>query len=237
MPGERAHGVILRCRPLSETSLIVHWLTREQGRVATVAKGARRPKSAFRGQLDAFYRADFAFARSRRSDLHTLTEVVLTATHPRLRTEYSSLRAAAYATQLIEQTIEQETPVAAVFELLATWLDELNRAGASVPAILGLELGLLDELGLRPDLSQARLNPAGRQLAGRLLEAPTDTRITPPPEPAAVTALNHFLHGFLIYHLGRIPRTRGSVIAALAHEGIGRVADKAVRAPNDAEKH
>ena len=56
---EQATGWVLRKRLLTETSLIVHWLTAEQGRVATVAKGARRPKSPYRGKLDLFYLADF----------------------------------------------------------------------------------------------------------------------------------------------------------------------------------
>ena len=38
----RTTGLVLRTRPLTETSLIVQWLTRDFGRVATVAKGARR---------------------------------------------------------------------------------------------------------------------------------------------------------------------------------------------------
>ena len=66
-----ASGLILRVRPLTETSLITHWLTPELGRVATVAKGARRPKSPFRGKLDLFYEADFSFTRSRRSEYTT----------------------------------------------------------------------------------------------------------------------------------------------------------------------
>ena len=61
---ERTTGVVLRTRPLTETSLIVQWLTPDLGRVATVAKGARRPKSPFRGQIDLFYRAEFSFMRS-----------------------------------------------------------------------------------------------------------------------------------------------------------------------------
>ena len=65
---ERATGIILRTRLLTDTSLIVHWLTPDLGRLATVAKGARRPKSPFRGKLDLFYEADFSFARSRRSE-------------------------------------------------------------------------------------------------------------------------------------------------------------------------
>ncbi len=42
---ERATGLIVRTRPLTETSLIVHWLTSDLGRNATVAKGVRRQKS------------------------------------------------------------------------------------------------------------------------------------------------------------------------------------------------
>ncbi|HXA44461.1 MAG TPA: recombination protein O N-terminal domain-containing protein, partial [Candidatus Angelobacter sp.] len=56
---KNATGIILRTRPLTETSLIVHWLTPDLGRLATVAKGARRPKSPFAGRLDLFYVADF----------------------------------------------------------------------------------------------------------------------------------------------------------------------------------
>ena len=69
-----ATGLILRTRPLTETSLIVHWLTPDFGRMATAAKGAHRANSPFAGKLDLFYAADFSFSRSRRSDLHTLRE-------------------------------------------------------------------------------------------------------------------------------------------------------------------
>src|ERR1041385_483360 len=62
---ERTTGIILRTRPLTETSLIVQWLTPDLGRIATIAKGARRPKSPFRGQLDLFYQAGFRFRRTR----------------------------------------------------------------------------------------------------------------------------------------------------------------------------
>ena len=42
---QRTSGLVLRTRPLTETSLIVQWLTPDFGRLSTVAKGARRSKS------------------------------------------------------------------------------------------------------------------------------------------------------------------------------------------------
>ena len=82
---ESASGIILRTRPLTETSLIVHWLSPNFGRIATVAKGARRPKSPYAGKLDLFYEADFSFSPSRTSELHTLREVRLRKTNSVLR--------------------------------------------------------------------------------------------------------------------------------------------------------
>ena len=112
---ERTTGVILRTRPLTETSLIVQWLTADFGRLSTVAKGARRPKSPFRGKLDLFYLAEFSFARSRRSELHVLCEVGLLETHALLRRELAHLQQASYCAALIEQTTETGTPIPTVF--------------------------------------------------------------------------------------------------------------------------
>src|SRR5512140_2560249 len=120
---ETATGLVLRTRPLTETSLIVQWLTPELGRLATVAKGARRPKSVFRGKLDLFYLADFSFSRSRRSELHTLREVTVRDTHSVLRTDLDSLQQAAYCAALVELATETETPLPAVFELLCGALE------------------------------------------------------------------------------------------------------------------
>src|ERR1700684_1267268 len=108
---ENATGIILRTRPLTETSLIVHWLTPEFARLATVAKGARRQKSPFAGKLDLFYLADFSFQRSRRSELHQLREVSLRQTHAAIRREMEYLQQASYSAALIEQTTEMETPL------------------------------------------------------------------------------------------------------------------------------
>src|ERR1044071_3096942 len=119
---ERSTGIILRTRPLTETSLIVHWLTPDLGRIATVAKGARRPKSPFRGKLDLFYEAEFGFTRSRSSELHNLREVSLHEANGFLRRELGALQHASYAGALLEQTTETETPLLGLYELMGELL-------------------------------------------------------------------------------------------------------------------
>src|SRR5690242_167257 len=120
---ESATGLVLRTRPLTETSLIVHWLTPEFGRLATVAKGARRPKSPFRGKLDFFYLASFSFSRSRVSELHSLREVSVVKTHAFLRCEMAYLQQAAYCVRLLEQATETETPLGSLFQLCRDLLE------------------------------------------------------------------------------------------------------------------
>jgi DNA repair protein RecO (recombination protein O) len=217
---ETATGLVLRTRLLTETSLIVHWLTPGLGRLATAAKGALRPKSPFRGKLDLFYRADFSFSRSRRSDLHTLREVNLHETYPVLRQELASLRQACYCAVLIEQATETETPLPAVFDLMLGLLRYLGTHAAQPQAVFAFELRLLSELGLQPDLEQSKLNPGTRLLVQAITEQEWETISQQRPSHAQVAELRRFLHGFLVYHLGRIPKGRDAALEPALPAGV-----------------
>jgi len=205
---ERTTGIILRTRPLTETSLIVHWLTRDFGRIDTVAKGARRPKSPFRGKLDLFYLADFSFARSRRSELHTLREVVLRDTHEALRNELAYLKQASHCAALIEQSTETGTPLPGVYELIHGLLGHLPKQPAEPLTIFAFELKLLNELGLKPDLDKTNLKPGTKQIVKALSTGDWSPVLRLKLSEAQVTELRRFLHGFLVFHLGRIPKGR-----------------------------
>jgi DNA repair protein RecO (recombination protein O) len=210
---ESATGLILRTRPFTETSLIVHWLTPDFGRMATLARGARRPKSPFLGKLDLFYVADFSFSRSRRSDLHILREVGLRRLHPALRQKLALLRRATYATALIEQATETETPLPAVYDLMLRFLKHLREHPATPQAVFAFEVKLLHELGLEPDWEKARLS-AGAQKIGRVLAQgswPEIARLR--LANAQFAELREFLHGFLVFHLGRLPKNRAAGLA------------------------
>ena len=207
---ESAHGIILRTRPLTETSLIVNWLTPDLGRIATVAKGARRPKSPFAGKLDLFYAADFSFSRSRTSELHNLREVKLHATRSSLREDMGKFQQAAYATAFIEQATETETPLPEIFKLVESFLNFLGANPATAQNIFALELKFLRELGLEPDATETRLTPGAKKIVERLTaeDWKNNLRLT----DAQSAELRQWLHGFLIFHLGKLPRGRTMAI-------------------------
>jgi DNA repair protein RecO (recombination protein O) len=210
---ESASGLILRTRPLTETSLIIHWLTPDFGRIATVAKGARRAKSPFAGKLDLFYAADFSFTRSRRSELHTLREVNLRETHGAIRQDMMKLQQAGYAAAFIEQATETDTPLPEIFELTRDFLKQLCAQKPQPQNIFALELKLLRELGLEPDAKDTRLTPGARKIVQALTEGDWTKNSQLKLSDAQTGELRQFLHGFLIFHLGKLPRGRAMALA------------------------
>jgi DNA repair protein RecO (recombination protein O) len=215
---ETGTGLILRTRPLTDTSLIIHWLTADLGRLATVAKGARRPKSPFAGKLDLFYLARFSFQRSRRSDLHQLREVALQETHAALRRDVQALQRASYCAALVEQTTETETPVPEVYKLMTGALEEFCHRRPQTQTVPAFELKLLAELGLQPDLEKEKLKPDLKQILRVLLADgwPKIARLK--LSATQLAALDRFLGGFMVYHLGKVPAGRASAIGREAGE-------------------
>jgi len=209
---EKASGLVVRLHPLTETSLIVHWLTADQGRLATVAKGARRPQSPFRGKLDLFFLNDFSFARSRRSELHTLREAVVLDPHLALRQDFGWLQQAAYAAALIAQATETETPLPGIFDLLLGCLRHLPRQPKHPRAILAFEMKLLAGLGLEPPLASTRLSPGAGALLERLRDWdwPDLARLQISPPQAA--ELRAFLAAHLQACFGKILATRAPAL-------------------------
>lgn len=210
---DKAEGVILRTRLLTETSLIIHWLTPDLGRLATVAKGARRPKSSFQGKLDLFYACDFSFARSKRSDLHTLREVVVRERHEPLRHDLGWVQQASYAAALIEQTTETETPLPEIYALFASLLNFLPQHPPKPRTIFAFELKMLRELGQEPDASETKLSTGAQDLLTALVESDWTALPKLQPTGAQVRELQKFLHRFLLIHLGKLPKNRASALA------------------------
>jgi DNA repair protein RecO (recombination protein O) len=180
--------------------------------VATVAKGALRPKSPFRGKIDLFYSAEFSYARSRRSELHTLKEMRLTETNSRLREELGYVQQASYAAALIEQTTETDTPMPGAYEIFKGFIAFLPTGQPAQKTIFAFELKWLQELGLQPDLEDAALSPGARQIMHRLAEEAWPLLANLKLSEAQELELRQYLHGFLISHLGKFPHSRAGAL-------------------------
>lgn len=132
-------AILIRTTRLTETSLIVHWLSEEEGLIKTVAKGALRPKSGFAGKLDLFFSGEIMFAKARQGELHGLREVSISNWRQGLRRSYAQTLMAGYFCQLIEAGLEPNHPEPEIFDLLRRGLDHLDGETASLRALQHFE--------------------------------------------------------------------------------------------------
>jgi DNA repair protein RecO (recombination protein O) len=167
----RTQAIVLRVAPYSETSRVVSWLTADHGRVATLAKGALRPKSAFLGAIDLFQTCELLFYMRPRETLRIARECTPFRRRDGFRTDWRAAAAASYFADLAGRVCPPEAPHPEVFDLLETALDEAEARGAAPPLVFWFELKLLGALGLAP-----RLN-ACLSCGGALLPSPGPLRL------------------------------------------------------------
>jgi DNA repair protein RecO (recombination protein O) len=159
----------------SETSVILDLFTREQGRVAVAAKGAKRPYSQLRSVLLPFQKINVTLGRVPKADL----------TNPQA-SDVQNLRSAEWAggaamltgaalfsgfylNELLMKLVGRHDAQPALFDAYAQTLPWLtSNDDAQVQAALrAFELRLLHELGVLPDLSLSTLTLQAVQLEAR----------------------------------------------------------------------
>lgn len=156
---ESTAATLLRKRRFSDTSLIVSWCTASRGCIQTVAKGARRAKSPFAGKLDLFFEAEISFIPSRKSNLHTLTEVALKNTFPGIREKYLRTQVAAYFVELVEICTERDHSEPELFALLSRAFRYLDAKDPDARAVAHFETELARIAGVH-DSKRLESNPA-----------------------------------------------------------------------------
>ena len=156
---ETTAAILLRKRKLSDTSLIISWCTESLGCIQTAAKGARRAKSPFAGKLDLFFEAEIQIARSRKSNLHSLTEVALKNPFAGIRENLRRTQAASYFVELIELCTESDHHEPELFSLLRRAFAYLDKQDPDLRAVLHFETELARIAGVH-DAKTLKSNPA-----------------------------------------------------------------------------
>jgi DNA repair protein RecO (recombination protein O) len=143
-------GVVLHTTAWRETSLIVEVFTRDYGRMALVARGAKRPTSQYRGMLSPF--APLALSWSGRNDIKNLVRVEWVGGLAPLRG--NALLAAFYANELLVRLLARAD---AHEHLFASYLELLGslRGERLDAALRTFELDLLREIGYAVPLDRA----------------------------------------------------------------------------------
>jgi DNA repair protein RecO (recombination protein O) len=143
-------GYVLHTYPYKETSLIVEALTRRFGRVALLARGARRPRSAMRGVLLSFQPLRLGWSGS--GELATLMAAEWGGALRPLGGR--GLMCGFYLNELMLRLLPREDPHEALFDHYGEAIARLSVSETPAPVLRTFEKRLLVELGYAPLLDR-----------------------------------------------------------------------------------
>ena len=134
---------VLHTYPFKETSLVVELFSKEFGRIAAVAKGARRPHSAMRGMLQSFQMLEGAW--SGKNELKTLHSLDWSAGLTLLKGE--ALMCGFYMNELLLRLLPREDAHENLFAYYQATLNTLAEDDNLAITLRRFELKLLQEMG------------------------------------------------------------------------------------------
>jgi DNA repair protein RecO (recombination protein O) len=143
-------GFILRSTDYRESDSILTVLTHRYGKIAFVAKGARRTDSKFTAALDLLTLSEFVFYEG--ENLKLLKEATIVDDFRAVKRDYDRLEVAMEAIRLAHLLIEDDHPDEAIFALLREGFSRLGRTQQVLLWALAFKLRFLRALGVAPRL-------------------------------------------------------------------------------------
>ncbi|OYP37504.1 DNA repair protein RecO [Rhodopirellula sp. MGV] len=150
MAAEQTTAIVLRTIEFSETSLVVHLLTRDFGQIAALAKGARRPKSSFEGSLDLLAVCRVVLIRKSSDALDLLTEAKLQRRFRGAEKSLQRLYAGYYIAEMLRLLTDNHDPHPALYDAALDALGQIDGTGNPATALLGFDCAALRLLGHAP---------------------------------------------------------------------------------------
>jgi len=196
----KAAAIVLRAVDYGEADRVVTLLTRERGKLAAFARGAKRSRKRFGGALEPFTLLSAELKERRGAELWTLESVQPERAFGEIRGDLARIACAAHACEVARALVRDAEPHPELFDLLAAYLARLDAAPADPATLRAVQLGILRAAGLAPRLDacarcggplpeggRLRLDPAeGGLVCGAC--GPVDPR-APMLSAAAVTEL------------------------------------------------
>ena len=151
-------AICIRAIDYSETSQIVTFFTKSNGKISAIAKGSKRPKSAFGGPIEIFSHGGIVFTDSSREKLATLTELESasgTGDFTGVGGDLFVLNCCYFAAELLNKMTHDYDPHPELFDSFLQFLQnaaEKKNKNQMLALLILFQLSLLKEIGLQPVL-------------------------------------------------------------------------------------
>ena len=134
---------VLHSYPFRETSLLLEVFSRNHGRLAIVARGARRPRSVLRGVLMNFQPLRLSWFG--KGEVHTLHAAEWQGGQPHL--QGTALLCGFYLNELLLNLTARDDPHERLFDYYQATLQRLAHEADHAATLRSFEMHLLQELG------------------------------------------------------------------------------------------
>jgi DNA repair protein RecO (recombination protein O) len=149
-------AVVVRTRAVGESDKIVTFLTRDLGKIAGLAKGARRSKRRFVNVLEPFTHVDVTLRLRPGSDLAFVNACVLRDAPISLARDLMKFAYASYVLELTDRMVREREAGPDTYELVRDALALLEEGEAEPGVLRAFELHLLRLTGYEPELDRCR---------------------------------------------------------------------------------
>lgn len=150
MSNEKTEGLIIRLADFSESSKVITWFTRDFGKTASLAKGAKRLKSSFEAAIDLLATCRIVFIRKSSGGLDILTEAQLVNRFRPYPGNLSNLYVGYYIAELLDALTEEYDPHPELYDAAFAVLQHLQEHDDFQKSLITFELTILEEIGQLP---------------------------------------------------------------------------------------
>ncbi|MEO4052249.1 DNA repair protein RecO [Solibacillus sp. CAU 1738] len=143
-------GIVLKARAYGESNKIVTLLTREAGKVAVMARGAKKPTSRLAGVTQPFMYGSYLVQRT--SGMGTLQQGEHFNAMRTVQTDIMATAYASYIVELVDRLVEEGEPQPFAFEVLQQALTAIDEGYDPEAIALFVDWKMLPFTGVQPVL-------------------------------------------------------------------------------------
>jgi len=188
-------GVCIRTVDYSETSQIVTFFTKSTGKINAIAKGSKRPRSAFDGPIEMFSYGEIVFSDPTKEKLVILTEFQQHG-FTGLTNNLFAFNCCLFAAELLSKLTDDYDPHPGLFDNFFQFLRDINdkretrdEGRETLQLLILFQLNLLSEIGLMPVL-----NACANCKTSSMLDARCSSLV---PRPSSIVYFSSSANGLI----------------------------------------
>lgn len=145
-------GIVLKSRSYGESNKIVTLMTREAGKIAAMARGAKKPTSRLAGVTQTFMHGMYIVSRT--TGMGTLQQGEHLSSMRHIQTDIMATAYASYIVELVDRLVEEGRPEPFAFEVLLQSLRAIEEEYDPEAIALFVDWKMLPYAGVQPILHQ-----------------------------------------------------------------------------------